>query len=68
MKDSYKFLIFIIFVLIFCSIGIKKSYYNYKNNPTNPGYISGFYSGVAGIIASVIILVLYILDKIPFND
>ena len=68
MKDSYKFLIFIIFVLIFCSIGIKKSYYNYKNNSNNPGYISGFYSGVAGIIASVILLILYLLGKIHFND
>jgi len=68
MKDSYKFLIFIVLLLFFCSIGIKKSYNNYKNNPTNPGYISGFYSGVAGIVASVIILILYIFGKIPFNE
>lgn len=68
MKDSYKFLIFTIFMLIFFSIGIRKSYYDYKNNPNNPGYISGFYSGVAGIILSIIFLILYFFDKIPFND
>lgn len=48
----------IIFVVYF-SLGLKKWYYIYKNDP---GYtsISVFYSKVAGIILGVIFILLYL--------
>ena len=67
MKDSHKFLIFIVILFTLSIYGIKKDYHKYKNDK-NPITIKIFYNGVAGIIASVIILILYLLGKIHFND
>lgn len=67
MKDSYKFLIFIVVLFILSIYGIKKDYYKYKNDK-NPISIKIFYNGIAGITLSIILLILYVLGKIHFND
>jgi hypothetical protein len=67
MKDSHKFLTFLLFLLVFSIYGIIKDYYKYKNDP-NPISIKVFYSGLAGIISSTILIILYLLGKIPFNE
>lgn len=67
MKDSHKFLIFLILLFIFSFYGLKRDYYKYKSDKS-PISIKVFFNGVAGIIISIILLILYLLDKIPFND
>jgi hypothetical protein len=67
MKDSYKFLIFIICLFLIGLLTIKKNYGDYKSLK-DYHTISGFYSSLSCIIASVILLILYLLGKIPFND
>lgn len=63
MKLSTLLIIFSVGIIIYSSIGLKKSYFYYKNEP---GYnsISIFYSKAAGIVVGVLFLILYFLGYI----
>ena len=63
MKTLHIFILFIFILFIVGFWDIKKSYENYKNAPSY-GTISGFYSSVAAIILSVVLLVLYLIGYI----
>lgn len=63
MNSSTLLLIFSIGFIGYFSLGLKKSYLYYKNEP---GYtsISIFYSKVAGIILGVIFIILYLFGYV----
>ena len=61
MSSQYLLIIFSLGCIIYFSIGLKKRYYNYKNDP-NYSSISVFYSKVAGIILGVIFILLHLFN------
>ena len=63
MKTLHIFILFNIFLFFYGVWDIKKMYLNYKNNPFY-GTISGFYSSVAAIVLSIILLILYLLGYV----
>lgn len=67
MKDSYKFLIFIFILALIGVFTIKKNYDDYKLIK-NYHTIKGYYSSLACIVTSIILIILFFLKKIPFND
>lgn len=67
MKDSHKFLIFIVILFLIGILTIKKNYRDFKSYK-DYHTISGFYSSLACIVASLILIILYFSGKIPFND
>lgn len=65
MENKTLFFLLIIFALTFSVIGIKKSYYNYYKN-SGPISARILYSKLAGIIVSIILVLLYLLGYIEF--
>jgi hypothetical protein len=63
MKTLHFFILFIFILFVVGFWDIKKSYENYKNTPSY-GTISGFYSSVAAIILSIVLLILYLIGYI----
>ncbi|WP_299778751.1 hypothetical protein [uncultured Formosa sp.] len=67
MKSSTLLVIFCIGFFIYSLVGIKKWYYKYQND-TNYTTISVFYSKIAGIVLSIILISLHFLGLIPYNE
>ncbi len=67
MKTIHIFILFIFVLFIVGIWDIKGSYNNYIRAPSYPT-ISSFYSKIAGIILSLILLILYLLGYVNIPE